>query len=63
MWSTIKYLFRFYLNGVKQIWQNRERVKHIKADVAASGRDLTYEEATLLYASHTDTVAHILPTC
>lgn len=49
MWSTVKYLFRFYLNGVKQIWRNRDLVKQIKANVAETGRDLTYEEATLLY--------------
>lgn len=49
MWSTVKYLFRFYLNGVKQIWRNRDLVKQIKVNVAETGRDLTYEEATLLY--------------
>lgn len=49
MWSTIKYLFRFYLNGVKQIWRNREKVKKIKAEVASTGRDLTFEESTLMY--------------
>ena len=33
MWSNIKYLFRFYLNGVKQIWKNRTTVREIHADV------------------------------
>ncbi|WFC94277.1 hypothetical protein MBRA1_000905 [Malassezia brasiliensis] len=54
MWSTVKYLFRFYLNGVKQIWRNRDLVKQIKANVAETGRDLTYEEATLLRTHSAD---------
>lgn len=52
VWSNIKYLFRFYLNGVKQIWRNRERVKAIKADLQHTGRLLTWEE-TQLFRTHT----------
>lgn len=48
MWSTIKYLFRFYMNGVKQIWLNRRIVLQIKEDVRRSKRDYTWEEARMV---------------
>lgn len=48
MWSTIKYLFRFYMNGVKQIWLNRRIVLQIKEDVRCSKRDYTWEEARMV---------------
>lgn len=54
VWSNIKYLFRFYLNGVKQIWRNRERVKAIKADLQHSGRLLTWEETQLFRTHNSD---------
>ncbi|WFC97868.1 hypothetical protein MYAM1_000589 [Malassezia yamatoensis] len=54
IWSTLKYLFRFYLNGVKQIFRDRERVKVIKASIAEDGRDMTYEEATLVRTHASD---------
>ncbi|WFD41957.1 hypothetical protein MPSI1_000595 [Malassezia psittaci] len=54
MWSTLKYLFRFYLNGVKQIFRDRERVKKIKTSIAEDGRDMTYEEATLVRTHASD---------
>ncbi|WFD34414.1 hypothetical protein MCUN1_001255 [Malassezia cuniculi] len=50
-WSTVKYLFRFYMNGVKQIWRNREIVKKIQEDVKLTGRSLTWEE-TQLFRTH-----------
>ena len=50
-WSNIKYLFRFYLSGVKQIWRNRERVNNINAELKATGRALTWEE-TQLFRTH-----------
>lgn len=49
MWNTVKYLFRFYLNGVKQIWRNRERVQLVREDLRKTGRDMTYEEGILMY--------------
>lgn len=48
MWSNIKYLFRFYLNGVKQIWRNRTTVREIHEDVKRTKRDYTWEEMQMI---------------
>lgn len=48
MWSNIKYLFRFYLNGVKQIWRNRTTVREIHEDVRRTKRDFTWEEMQMI---------------
>lgn len=56
MWSTIKYLFRFYVNGVKQIWRNRERVHQIRADVRETNRDFTWEEMQMIRTHSSDMV-------
>ena len=48
MWATLKYLFRFYLNGLKQIWHNRRRVQEIREEVKTTGRSLTWEETVLM---------------
>ncbi|PKI85254.1 hypothetical protein MVES_000964 [Malassezia vespertilionis] len=56
MWSTIKYLFRFYLNGVKQIWSNRTIVKEIRAEVRETGRPLTFEETTMIRTHGSDMI-------
>lgn len=47
-WGTLKYLFRFYCAGLKQIWANRTRVKEIQARIASGGEALTREEGQLL---------------
>ncbi|WFD30382.1 hypothetical protein MSPP1_001401 [Malassezia sp. CBS 17886] len=54
MWATVKFLFRFYLNGVKQIWRNRERVRRVHDDVRTADRDYTWEEAKLVRTHASD---------
>ena len=49
MWQTIKYLFRFYINGVQQIWRNRAKVRAIKEDARKASRKYTWEEAAMMY--------------
>lgn len=42
LWENIKYLFRFYYNGVKQIWKDRTRVNAMRKEIAereASGKE------------------------
>lgn len=56
MWSNIKYLFRFYLNGVKQIWKNRTTVREIHADVRRTKRDYTWEEMQMIRTHSKDMV-------
>ena len=56
MWSNIKYLFRFYLNGVKQIWRNRTTVRDIHADVRRTKRDYTWEEMQMIRTHSKDMV-------
>lgn len=56
MWMTVKYLFRFYLNGVKQIWYNRTRVREIKADVRRTKRDFSWEEMQLISTHSKDMI-------
>lgn len=56
MWSNIKYLFRFYLNGVKQIWRNRTTVREIHADVRRTKRDYTWEEMQMIRTHSKDMV-------
>lgn len=49
LYHQIKFLFRFYINGVKQIWRDRQRVKELKA----SGRELVWVEQRLM-RTHSD---------
>lgn len=54
LWATAKYLFKFYFNGVKQIWANRTRVQQVQARVAAGGSALTREESQLIRTHQAD---------
>lgn len=54
LWATAKYLFKFYFNGVKQIWANRTRVKAVQARVANGGAALTREESQLIRTHNAD---------
>lgn len=54
LWATAKYLFKFYFNGVKQIWANRTRVAEVQSRVAAGGPALTREESQLIRTHHSD---------
>lgn len=54
LWATAKYLFKFYFNGVKQIWANRSRVKDVQARVASGGAALTREESQLIHTHNAD---------
>lgn len=54
LWSTVKYLFRFYLDGVKQIWRNRTAVKEIKRQVRETKRDYTWEETQMIRTHSSD---------
>lgn len=44
----MKFLFRFYLNGVKQIWTDRQRVQELKQSVQTTGRRLVWSEQRLM---------------
>ncbi|CAO1617988.1 unnamed protein product [Sympodiomycopsis kandeliae] len=48
LYHQVKFLFRFYLNGVKQIWVDRKRVQEIKASVKSTGRQLEWSEKRLI---------------
>ncbi|EPQ27451.1 uncharacterized protein PFL1_04989 [Pseudozyma flocculosa PF-1] len=54
LWATAKYLFKFYFNGVKQIWANRNRVAEIQQRVAGGGAPLSREEAQLIRVHRAD---------
>ncbi|SPO23706.1 uncharacterized protein UTRI_03767_B [Ustilago trichophora] len=54
LWATAKYLFKFYFNGVKQIWANRTRVRDVQARVASGGAALTREESQLIHTHNSD---------
>lgn len=54
LWATAKYLFKFYFNGVKQIWANRTRVKLIQSRVADGGAALSREESQLIHTHQAD---------
>ncbi|SJX63205.1 uncharacterized protein SRS1_14029 [Sporisorium reilianum f. sp. reilianum] len=54
LWATAKYLFKFYFNGVKQIWANRTLVKAVQARVASGGAALTREESQLIRTHEAD---------
>ncbi|TKY85460.1 hypothetical protein EX895_005622 [Sporisorium graminicola] len=54
LWATAKYLFKFYFNGVKQIWANRTLVKAVQARVAGGGAALTREESQLIRTHESD---------
>nr|CDI53811.1 conserved hypothetical protein [Melanopsichium pennsylvanicum 4] len=54
LWKTAKYLFKFYFNGVKQIWANRTQVKVVQARVASGGSGLTREESQLIQVHNAD---------
>ncbi|KAN0065658.1 hypothetical protein ACQY0O_000788 [Thecaphora frezii] len=54
LWATAKYLFKFYFNGVKQIWANRNRVAEIQQRVAGGGAPLSREEAQLIRVHKAD---------
>lgn len=54
LWNTVKYLFRFYLDGVKQIWRNRAEVKAIQRHVRETKRDYTWEETQMIRTHSSD---------
>lgn len=54
LWSTAKYLFKFYFNGVKQIWANRTQVKLVQSRVSSGGSPLTREESQLIRTHNAD---------
>ncbi|WFD26732.1 hypothetical protein MNAN1_001717 [Malassezia nana] len=54
LWNTVKYLFRFYLDGVKQIWRNRAQVKAIQRHVRETQRDYTWEETQMIRTHSSD---------
>lgn len=54
LWATAKYLFKFYFNGVKQIWANRTRVQLVRARVADGGAPLSREESQLIHTHQSD---------
>lgn len=54
LWATAKYLFKFYFNGVKQIWANRTQVKAVQARVAGGGAPLSREESQLIRTHQAD---------
>ncbi|PWY99604.1 hypothetical protein BCV70DRAFT_142514, partial [Testicularia cyperi] len=54
LWATAKYLFKFYFNGVKQIWANRTKVGEVEARVKAGGEALTREEFQLIRTHKAD---------
>ncbi|KAK0543650.1 hypothetical protein OC845_006017 [Tilletia horrida] len=54
-YETLKFLFLFYWNGVKQIFRNRTRVKEIQARVAQpGGAALSREESQLIRIHNSD---------
>ncbi|KAK0526702.1 hypothetical protein OC842_005102 [Tilletia horrida] len=53
-YETLKFLFLFYLNGVKQIFRNRTRVLEIQARVKEGGRALSREESQLIKTHDSD---------
>ena len=54
LWATAKYLFKFYFNGVKQIWANRTLVKQVQTRVASGGAALTRQESQLIRTHEAD---------
>ena len=48
LWATAKYLFKFYFNGVKQIWADRKRVAEVQERIRSGGDPLTRAEAQLV---------------
>lgn len=54
LWATAKYLFKFYFNGVKQIWANRKAVQVVQQRVATGGSALTREESQLIRTHQAD---------
>lgn len=54
LWATAKYLFKFYFNGVKQIWANRTLVKAVQARVSGGGSALNREESQLIRTHEAD---------
>lgn len=56
LWSTVKYLFRFYLDGVKQIWRNRASVKAVQQHVRETKRDYTWEEMQMIRTHSSDMI-------
>ncbi|PWN20770.1 hypothetical protein BCV69DRAFT_282991 [Microstroma glucosiphilum] len=49
IYTQLKFLFQFYLNGVKQIWRDRKRVIAIReACQVEGGRQQTWAEARLM---------------
>ncbi|KAE8244256.1 hypothetical protein A4X13_0g6729 [Tilletia indica] len=53
-YETLKFLFLFYLNGVKQIFRNRTRVLEVQARVKEGGRALSREEYQLIKYHNSD---------
>ncbi|CAD6900353.1 unnamed protein product [Tilletia controversa] len=53
-YQTLKFLFLFYLHGVKQIFRNRTRVLEIQARVKEGGRALSREEYQLVKYHNSD---------
>lgn len=54
LWATAKYLFKFYFNGVKQIWANRTLVKAVQQRVAEGGELQSRDEFQLLRTHRSD---------
>uniref|UniRef100_V5GGX4 Letm1 RBD domain-containing protein n=1 Tax=Kalmanozyma brasiliensis (strain GHG001) TaxID=1365824 RepID=V5GGX4_KALBG len=54
LWATAKYLFKFYFNGVKQIWANRTSVNLIQSRISSGGSPLTREESQLIRTHASD---------
>lgn len=49
IYTQLKFLFQFYLNGVKQIWRDRKRVIAIReACQLEGGRQQSWAEARLM---------------
>jgi len=53
-YETLKFLFLFYLNGVKQIFRNRTRVVEIQTRAKEGGRALSREESQLIKIHNSD---------
>ncbi|CAO1632383.1 unnamed protein product [Parajaminaea phylloscopi] len=48
LYAQLKFLFKFYFNGVKQIWRDRQVVQEIHTRCAAEQREMTWGEARIV---------------
>lgn len=48
LFHQVKFLFKFYLNGVKQVYYDGKRVSEIKKSVKDTGRQMAWSEKRLL---------------